>query len=189
MNSDGNKEDNHTPSPLQFVDVGVVSQGERERNQKLIRSTAMRSFRRKQQSERLLENEQSGKDVATRSKRRLSKSETYPRSARQETSPIVNSGLSDAGLVNLSRLMSVSSPGDDTENNFPFVDLDPSTSLNSQNTPALNILASPCSLLGAGRIDPFRLQPVDTGSHINELVDHGELRVNCSDLAYSVPCC
>jgi hypothetical protein len=34
------------------------------------------------------------------------------------------------------------------------------------------VISSPTSLLGAGRVDPFRIQPVDIGSRVNELLDH-----------------
>jgi hypothetical protein len=42
---------------------------------------------------------------------------------------------------------------------------------------------SPTSLLGAGRVDPFRIQPVDIGSRVDELLDHCKLAIVLERLA------
>jgi hypothetical protein len=181
VTSDGVNEDSPQAITLEFVNVGAVSQAEKERNQKVIRSTAMRAFRRRQQSERLLKDDGKSKCIASRPKIHHSRTNKDSQSDGQQTSPISNTDLSpdisfsEPTFSEVSWLMS--GPSNDRKADyFAFVESNRSGSLSSQSSQAPVVVDSPITLLGAGRVDPFRILPVDTGSHINELIDHCELQ-------------
>ena len=187
VTSDGVNEESIPAIALEFVNVGAVSQAEKERNQKIIRSTAMRAFRRRQQSERLLKDDGKSKSIASRPKIRHSRSKKDSQSDAQQTSPISNADLSpdisfsEAAFPEVSWLMS--GPSNDRKADcFALVEWNRSGSLSSQSSQAPGVVDSPMTLLGAGRVDPFRILPGDRSSNINELIDHCELQFPCQSL-------
>ena len=60
---DGSKASGRPAFNLEFVNMNVVSKTEKQRNQKLIRSTAMRSYRQKQQLQRTKEEEAKSRTI------------------------------------------------------------------------------------------------------------------------------
>lgn len=169
---DGVEEDITPKFTLEFVNVGAVSQAEKERNQRLIRSTAMRSFRRRQQSERSRKGEGSSKDSAKATCR--PKSRKSSQSDEKSVSPTPSTDLSsETTFSEVSWLMGVTS-NDQKADYFTFADLSRNKSSSSQSSSAPSIVDSPVTPLGAGRVDPFRMLPVEASSHINELIDHCE---------------
>ena len=179
VSSDGVNDEGPRALILEFVNVGAVSQAEKQRNQKIISSTAMKSFRRRQQSERSMKGEGSSKDTA-KPKSHRSKFTKDSQSDEQEASTSSYTGLSsDVSFSEVSRLLGGSS-NDRKVDYFAFVDSNRSQGLSSQSPRAPSIVNSPVTLLGAGRVDPFRMLPGDTGSQstgpgINELIDHCKL--------------
>jgi hypothetical protein len=173
-NSDGSKENNRPSLGLQFVNMNASSQEERQRNQKVIRSAAMRSFRLKQKLQ------QKEAKVGSCAQGVLSKKQQSPKSKSGKdldenyTLPRQNNGwLSEDASSGSSMLGSVSPPTKGIDDDFalgrPFRSATP-CSLSSRNSP---LIGSPISPLGAGRIDPFRIYPVDfTGPLVHELIDH-----------------
>lgn len=126
------------PLDLEFVNLNVSSEAERQMNKRIIRSTAMKNFRRKQRPR------QTPADTGTVNGKSRTKS---------KTSPVIP--ISDT------RRASVVS------------------SLPEKPSGGGSLTTSPGSILGAGRIDPFRIQPIDIGSRGVELLDHCRLpRVN-----------
>jgi hypothetical protein len=136
---------------LEFVSMNVASDTEKRRNKQIIRSTAMKSFHRKQQLQRSLED-------GTVDRGSYSKAKTASRSGN------VSPSSSWHGSFNGSSPEGLSSDGSS-----------PDRSISRQSLAA----SSPASLLGAGRVDPFRIQPVDVGSRVDELLDHCKF-VSCS---------
>lgn len=63
-NDGGDGTSNPPPSGLQFVNMTPTTQAERQRNRKVIRSAAMKTFRRNQKLERVREKE--GKPLASK---------------------------------------------------------------------------------------------------------------------------
>lgn len=177
VNSDGVLEGPAPSVALEFVNVGAISKAEKVRNQKLIRSTAMKSFRRRQQSERSLKGAGSSKEAAnTKSLRPMSAN----RSMSDEyvhSPPVLTTDFScDVPFHQLSetsRLVS-GSPQDRKNDHRGLVDSNRSESSSSQSSRSSSILDSPITLLGAGRIDPFQSLPVQSSPQINELIDHCE---------------
>jgi hypothetical protein len=124
--------ENDTPViDLEFVSMNVGSETENQRNKQIIRSTAMKSFHRKQHLQRTQEDGTVSRDSYSKAKR----------GSRSSTGNAL--------------------PGSSWRGSF-----DRSS---SRQSPFAN---SPTSLLGAGRVDPFRIQPVDIGSRVDELLDH-----------------
>jgi hypothetical protein len=184
VDSDSGQEGSNLVFNVEFVNMNVTSQADRQRNQKVIRSTAMKSFRRKQQLQRLQEKEGSRQDVIIGNKEAHSKSKTGFHSDARNASPGSNSGWSSVATVpDVSWLVSVLPSSNSGDSGYPPGESSQTGPFISRSLRTLPIASNPTSLLGAGRIDPFRIQPVDTGSHIHELIDHcefGPVRKNYS---------
>lgn len=155
------------PSGLQFVNMTPTSQAERQRNRKVIRSAAMKTFRRNQKLER------EGKPQAVlRSK---SEAEDQELSYRLRLSSENEVGSSEArwpGSQTLSSKLVAGTSGNSAVA-IPASNVNwASWSQTALRTPAI-AASSPIEKLGAGRLDPFRTYPVDiSGPHINEIMDH-----------------
>lgn len=164
---------------LQFVNMNAATQAERQSNRKIIRSTAMRSFRRKQHSQR--NSGQAG--YTSRSAKILPRSEAGVNLTKF-------SQLEDReSLVELSEAANdadVSDPTDSTkweasgseessyEGDHEFWTRNHRHRLSQiegeiTSSPSTG---SPVTPLGAGRIDPFRVFSADPGGQISELIDH-----------------
>lgn len=174
-NNNGTKQAKPPKFDLEFVNVGAISQAEKERNQRLIRSTAMKSFRRRQLSERSTESEGNSKD-ARKAKTHHPKSKKGSKADHQAISSISYTDLSSESFSEASWLLGGSNGR--KVDYFAFVESNRSRSLSSQSSRAPSVVTSPCTPLGAGRVDPFRILPVDPGSPINELIDHCECHFN-----------
>lgn len=167
---------------LEFVDMNAASAAERKRNQKVIRSTAMKSFRRRQKSqrqeagiekieqkERSLEVETERKPCSSNIKKPVSGNSLAPAAGQ----PQIN--LSDISLPVQLRWSSTSdgsgggegSPQDESGGVQIKV-------LKEQDVEIASALNEPRSQLGAGRIDPFCRLPIDVNSlpHAPRLLDH-----------------
>jgi hypothetical protein len=172
VRSDGVNEDMPPRVSLEFVNVGAVSKAEKERNQKLIRSTAMRAFRRRQQSEKLLNNDGKCKFTANKPKSpRHSRPKKDSQSDEQVISPANTDLSSEVSFSEVAWLVGGSS-NDRKADYLAFVEGNRRSSSSSESSRASTVVGSPTSPLGAGRVDPFRALPVESGSHINELIDH-----------------
>ena len=148
------KEDETPIIDLEFVSMNAASETEKKRNKQIIRSTAMKSFHRKQQLRR---NQVAG---------------TVDRGSRSKAKKDSCSGLvspSSSWYGSFDRSSPEGSASDIPSPDIPSSDMSsPDGSIFSWSLAA----NSPASLLGAGRVDPFRIQPVDVGSRIDELLDH-----------------
>jgi hypothetical protein len=170
VKSDGGRQDSLPKFDLEFVNVNAISQAEKERNQRLIRSTAMKSFRRRQLSERSLKGEGSRKDSA-KAKSRGSKSKKDPQSNEKVVSPVSCSDLSsESPFSEVSCLLGGSN--DHKVDYFMLVNSNGSKCLRIRSSRAPSVFGNPLTPLGAGRVDPFRKLPADTGSHVSELIDY-----------------
>jgi hypothetical protein len=160
---------------LEFVNMNAGSETERQRNQQIIRSTAMKNFHRKQQLQRRQEKGGSLKDVAVKNKKAHSKSKKISHlNAEDDPSETSSGSQSEETVLDLSSLVSTLSSSNSSDRSFGPGESSRHGNSNSLNSWALSAASSPTSLLGAGRIDPFRIQPVDIGSHMPELIDHCE---------------
>ena len=167
--------------PLAFVNVGAISEAEKVRNQKLIRSTAMKSFRRRQQSERSLKGEgsssSSSKDSAANPKSPRPKLKKQTKSDECTVSPTSTPDLSSDVPFQQSREASwlvIGSPNNRENDRRRLSDSDRSETLSNQSARSSPVLDSPLTILGGGRIDPFQLLPIKSSSQINELIDYCE---------------
>lgn len=160
MDAPGNADE--TPiHNLEFVSMNVASETEKERNRQVIRSTAMKSFHRKQLLQRSLEDRTVDRGSHSRAKR-VSRSKDV----------ILSRGSSCYGSFDRSSPEG-SSPGGSSPDEAGPDGSSPEGSISTQSLSA----NSPASLLGAGRVDPFRIQPVDIGSRVDELLDHCKLAI------------
>lgn len=177
---------------LEFVNMRPTSQAEKQMNEKVIRSKAMRSYRQKKQMQRTKDEE-----ARTRNRERAVQPRSCPNNnhsgtdlQRPETSP---SWTSEVDFSDSSWLVRASHPrnlrGIDSgfeaspRSASPFSnnsDLDPialgelpqSNALTDLNSGDFTPTISPITPLGAGRIDPFRMSSSDTGLNMHELIDH-----------------
>jgi hypothetical protein len=158
------KADDTPTIDLAFVSMNVASDAEKQRNKQIVRSTAMKSFHRKQQLQRSLESGPIDRGWYSKSKRVSHSGNVllssgwhgmFDRSSPEGSS---SDGSSSAGSSSAgSSSDGSSSDGSNAERSILRQYLSAST---------------PASLLGAGRIDPFRIQPVDLGARVDELLDH-----------------
>lgn len=164
------------PTGLQFVNMTPASQAERQRNQKVIRSAAMKTFRRDQR----LEREAKSKQVSQRKRRGAVEVRPKMKDPGQESSPS-SSNSSDGGISSsdtwwqedMLPFPSISQPSSEGD---PDSKLSGSVVLlGKEKAQSASPLGSPVSVLGAGRVDPFRRYPIDiTGPHVHEIMDHCE---------------
>lgn len=146
--------------------MNVASEIEREQNRRIIRSTAMKSFHRKQHLQRTLK----AGGMASESIGGVevwSGLQPVPDTYGQDTLTLSHTGWSADEAV-LEPSMPATLPSNITDD----TGLELSDSRRHKN--GVN-LGSPTSWLGAGRVDPFRIAPIDISSRDNELFDHCEL--------------
>jgi hypothetical protein len=176
---------------LEFVNMNVSSQVEKQRNQKVIRSTAMKNFRHRQQSQRIhtkevcrMTNEIGPQHPPQRIKRRHTSKDgdgtvhegqrkkiedECSQDPRNSSSQAMDDWISQSPLSKLwHESQAISTEYGDS----------PRSSEVSQIEVTLNdfsAVSSPMTLLGGGRVDPFRVYPVDyVAPHVHELIDHCE---------------
>lgn len=162
---------------LAFVNMNVASAAEKERNQKIVRSTAMKSFRRRQHSER----------ESDRGKRKEGRSATVNVGSVMMTElkdPMIPGGVLFAGTVGGRSRMSGVSPSPEGESSSSDSNTGEGSRevqhghLDLSNDGHLQFVAaersSPTSMLGEGRVDPFADYYVDihNTAHVPELIDH-----------------
>jgi hypothetical protein len=170
---DGGKASGRPAFNLEFVNMNLVSKAEKQRNQKLIRSTAMRSYRQKQQLQRTKEEEAKSRTIA-RGLQPRSESKTDDHSdAHNQLLGSTNACSSDeVHLSDFSWLLSPSSSSDHSDSDSGIGESPRSDTLSSVRPRDFFPDISPVTPLGAGRIDPFRISSVDTSLYIHELIDH-----------------
>jgi hypothetical protein len=168
-NSDGGQETSPPLFKLEFVNVNVASEEEKRRNQKVIRSTAMRNFRHKQSQQKPKEKDKRSKVVINNHKSLISTSITKFSLDAQDQSSQSTNDISEATFLKASQLIN-GSPVSINSNELSGLEW----TLCRPSSRAMSITSSPSTILGAGRIDPFRIQPVDVASNIDELIDHCE---------------
>jgi hypothetical protein len=179
-NSDGGQGTSPPLFKLEFVNVNVASEEEKRRNQKVIRSTAMRSFRRKQSQQKLKEKDGRSKVVINNDKSLISTSvrglslDAQDLSPQSPQSPQSTSDISEATFLEVSRLLNGSRFSINCNELSGLEWPSPTGTLSCPSSRTMSIASSPSTILGAGRIDPFRIQPVDVASNMDELIDHCE---------------
>jgi hypothetical protein len=199
--SSGGGEESRPIFTLEFVNMNASSKAEKQRNQKVIRSTAMKNFRRRQQSQRAQTKEGNKTLVEVQHQvlpQRIRVQETSTRDDEKETKdknpepteikikdePEVQ-GVSSQEMDDWISQTSFMEPwprsqtihSDFTGGDEDVEDVDIETSLSYSPPNNFFLLGSPSNLLGGGRIDPFRVYPAGyVGPHVNELIDHCESR-------------
>jgi hypothetical protein len=170
---DGSKASGRPAFNLEFVNMNVVSKTEKQRNQKLIRSTAMRSYRQKQQLQRTKEEEAKSRTIARGIQPRSESKRNDHSDAHNQLLRSANAWSSDEiDLSDFSLLMSPSSSSDHSDSDSGIGESPRSDALSSVRSRGFFPGISPVTPLGAGRIDPFRISSVDTSLYIHELIDH-----------------
>jgi hypothetical protein len=169
---------------LEFVNMNTSSLAEKRRNQMVIRSTAMKNVRRRQQSQRT--QAKAAKEASTIKDKEISDKEDG----------IGHNGQHEARNEWNQYPQDVSSPAvDDWISQTAFTELWPESQTSSSNhndstwdikisqvesIPTSNdffALGSPLTLLEGGRIDPFRIYPTGyVGPHVDELIDYCEFQ-------------
>jgi hypothetical protein len=170
---------------LEFVNMNTSSLADKRRNQMLIRSTAMKNFRRRQQSQRtqakaakaaskIEDKEMNDKEDITghngQCEETRSEWNQYP---QHLPSPAVDDWIPQTAFTEpWPKSQTSSSKHDDGTWDIEISQVE---SISSSND--FFALSSPLTLLGGGRIDPFRVYPAGyEGPHVNELIDYCEFR-------------
>ncbi|RFU31449.1 hypothetical protein B7463_g4899, partial [Scytalidium lignicola] len=239
-------------SNLEFVDMNAATQAERQRNKRVIRSTAMRSFRQKQKQQREMGVDDSSGSTGTGIPKSSStssgpkessfsanirkkplesnlKSNSFPAASSTSTSSAILASSSSSSASFTSTLafrrgkslvqptqfdidvdansevnsaIGSTAPDDlalSPEDNLTNDQRAPTSrdrsqglryghdgggfiigevenasipTTTSQLTSSISAVSSPLSLVGQGRIDPFRISSVNTDSHSHDLIDH-----------------
>ena len=194
---DGNAEEQgNSLFCLEFVSMNASSKAEKQQNRWVVRSTAMKNFRRRQLSQRTHTKEAS-----------RTNSEVRPhRSPKWSKEKKIRNKEVGAGHNEQHSDIKEESDQDLQEEPYPVVDewifettshgswferqaasgshnegLRDSEALYVESTPSYQILngffalPSPLNFLGGGRVDPFRRYPGEhVGTHVHELIDHCE---------------
>ncbi|KAK0099539.1 hypothetical protein ONS95_000264 [Cadophora gregata] len=166
---------------LQFVSMNASSPLEKQRNKKIIRSTAMRSFRRKKTPPKVQEKPTLVREVSQDGAVLISSQSSLNYNSRLDRT-IENPYISTNGTEfpsNTSWSYPTSDSSRPCSNNGESNSVSVSDEENGLErrlpdhspTPS-SITGSPISPLGAGRVDPFRIYPVGGKSNIPELFDH-----------------
>lgn len=145
---------------LQFVttlSVNVDSKAEKKRNQKIIRQTVMKNFRRQQATEKAQSKGKGKKALAS--------------SAKADVGEQCNG---DASSATSTFAVSRSSSTDWHENDDKSELRNEKSKSTHQELQMPHAAADPITPLGAGRIDPFQTFATDTNCHMSELIDHCE---------------
>lgn len=195
--SSGGGEEGHSILTLEFVNMNASTKAERQRNQKVIRSTAMKNFRRRQRSQReqakeasttvteahhqLLSQQTSANDTSKKNNGKESESSGSPTieaKTEQDSDSVSSREVRDwiskmAVTETRSESQDVCSDYNDGDETVQAVQAESSLSYPAANKSSF--VGSPMTLLGGGRIDPFRIYPSDyMGPQVNELIDHCE---------------
>lgn len=178
----------NSPHSLQFVNISAngTSEEERHRHQRMVRSAAMKSFRREQKSKQDGKKGKSGSrsstatpsdtDPSKASIRRVTFPDIPPVSSAEQTE---SSSPSDGVVSERSWPTGVSPVFGELDINSVDLSMHPHT---EQSTALVVPQSSPTfSYLGAGRGDPFQLYTENAGSHAGELIDH------CKSKSTSIP--
>ncbi len=163
---------------LQFISMNPASQAEKQRNRKIIRSTAMRSFRQKQSSRGAPSKSTTSSQTTTVPLQ----FELFPKSRgsyqadSQDWSANGFSGKEDSFSEN--SWLPLSPPSESSSKDgsggkaLALSESRPRTNGSGASRTNSMVLGSPVTPLGAGRVDPFRVYTVDLGGQIPELIDH-----------------
>lgn len=167
---------------LQFVSMNPSSQLEKQRNKKVIRSAAMKSFRRKQMSQKAQDKVGPVREVVELhcSSELGAKNNSLPDTRSLSAGDGANwlggieDSFSDMSWGPPTSPLSNSSSNSSESDSMSVFDEMPQVGrfLSQVSTPGSSVVSSPKSLLGAGRIDPFRIYPLDANNTIPELFDH-----------------
>lgn len=152
-------------SNLEFVHMNAVSEAERRRNRQLIRSTAMKSVHRKRQVHRT-QKEGNVASVSISSADAWSRPQHVPDIHARDPLSSSNTGWWIDGADH--DVAVLATPHFSTVDESHFRPEESGQLENGMN------LGSPASLLGAGRVDPFRITPIDVHSRTDMLFDHCE---------------
>jgi hypothetical protein len=202
--SNGAEVEARTAFCLEFVNMNVSTQAEKHRNQKVIRSTAMKNFRRRQQSQRIhakeicrVASEIGPQHLPQRIKSRHTSNDgdgTVHEGQRKmiddECSQDPRNASSQAMDDWISQIP-LSEPWHDSQATSTEYGDVPRSSEVSQIEVTLNdfsAIGSPMTLLGGGRIDPFRVYPVGyVAPHVHELIDHCESKSSSVQTTFLIP--
>lgn len=183
---------------LEFVSMNASSQAEKQQNQWVVRSTAMKNFRRRQQSQRthakeasrtnserrphrppkrIKEKEIRNKEVGTEHKEQHNDVEEGSSQDLQDAS---SQAVDDWSFETSSHGSWLENQAASSNHNEGLWDSD-SEVLQVESSPShptsngFFALNSPLNILGGGRVDPFRIYPADyVAPHVHELIDHCE---------------
>lgn len=163
---------------LHFVNfsTSTESREERQRKQKLVRSAAMRNFRKQQKVERTKAQAMGPTDAISSGNRSSSLFKLAKRpSDLHESTPVLNVP-SDGNISTTSFQDSVSPTPDQTETLCNISKSQISRRSNGQTSKPLyrkELISPRIDRLGSGNLDPFDLYPVDIGGpKVNELLGH-----------------
>jgi len=180
---------------VEFVSMNAASQTEKQMNQRIVRSVAMRSYRQKQQFQRTKDEELKKRNRSRIVQPRMESIESNHSPNSQEpfqTLESDNAASSDVDLSGVSSLVSTSpsrevsntdfgfeptlesglTPRSYTNFDSAFGQISHSNALSDLRLRASPLVISPITPLGAGRIDPFQTFSSKIGSHVQELIDH-----------------
>jgi hypothetical protein len=180
LDGTGRAEEDRPSFCLEFVNMNTSSPAEKRRNQLVIRSTAMKNFRRRQQSQRtqakeasrIKEKEMANKEDGTDHKEQYKEArKEWNQDPQDVSSEAVDDWISQTALTEpLPESRTSSSNQNDSTWDIDFLQVESSRTSND-----FFALSSPLTHLGGGRIDPFRIYPTGhVGPHVHELIDHCE---------------
>jgi len=163
-------------SKFEFVNVTPASEAERERNQRVVRSAAMKTFRRQQQIEK---QQTEGRKKGEKKKRpQIAPAHVKELSFRNVDPGARNAYPADINFYSMqhnARSPSRSTSSGSSDNgleDWGFNDVRqsvPSASVHTQDF----LLKSPPSPLSDGHVDPFKVYSVDlTGPRVKEIIHH-----------------
>lgn len=191
---------------LEFVNMNASSQAEKQRNQRVIRSTAMKNFRRRQQSQRTQDASRTDSEIcrnhlAQRTKEKKTSNKEDGEEQKEQDIYIkegFNQDLQDASsLVADGWMFETTSNGwwldsrtvSSSKHNEGLWDIEALQMESNPSHPTSKdffTLNSPLTVLGGGRIDPFRIYPEEyVGPHFHELIHHCEFRSFQKHISYS----
>jgi hypothetical protein len=184
---------------LEFVNMNASSRAEKQRNRKVIRSTAMKNFRRRQQSQRTQVKDASRTNSEIRrshlAQRTKEKKISNKEDGEEHKEQVIyikeefDQDLQDASSLAVDGWMFETTSNrwwlesrtvSSSKHNEGLWD---SEALQMESSPShltskdFFTLNSPLTVLGGGRIDPFRIYPEEyVDPHVHELIDHCEFR-------------
>ena len=166
------------PSRFQFVDVGSRSPSEIRRNQRVIRSAAMKTFRRNQQLQgKKINGKDASKNLQGKDRQAIAVSRgglnVHDLNSTSDVSYVSRDDLSVAVLAETSSNSKVR--GNLKQRKLENLKTQGKGEIRSEG-PYHVSLGSPITLLGGARADPFRRFPMKaTGSHVDEIINHCKL--------------